>query len=119
MESKALTKKHRTGGISVKYTQEERQEIGRRVYQGEFTTHEAAKRYGVWRSSIENYIRLYHTNNGLPARGNSDNPKRQKNVLDQVKSEISGIRLYDTGRTDWRNHQSKNKRGSSKKMDLL
>lgn len=62
----------------MKYTKEERIDIGKRVYEGEFTTRAAAERFGVGRSCIENYIRLYREANGLPARGNGINPRRQK-----------------------------------------
>ncbi len=65
----------------MKYTKEERMDIGRRVYNCEMTTLEAAAKFGVTRSSIENYIRDYRINNGLPARGNGINPKRQKLVV--------------------------------------
>ena len=66
--------------MKMKYTKEERQDIGKRVYEGEFTTKEAAEKFSVGRTCIENYIRLYREANGLPARENGQNPKRQKLV---------------------------------------
>ena len=65
----------------MKYSEKERLDIGRRVYQGEFTTQDAAAKFGVGRSSIENYIRAYRISNGLPPRGNGINPKKQKLVV--------------------------------------
>ena len=62
----------------MKYTKEERIDIGRRVYEGEFTTLDAANQFGVGRSCIENYIRLYRKTNDLPARGNGINPRKQQ-----------------------------------------
>ena len=78
----------------MKYTEEERLDIGKRVYHGEMTTFDAAEKFGVGRSSIENYIRLYRTNNGLPARGNGMNPKREpmlKNEPSQGYSEFDSM----------------------------
>ena len=65
----------------MKYTKAERLDIGRRVYDGEMTTLEAVAKFGVGRTSIENYIRTYRISNGLPARGNGINPKKQKLVV--------------------------------------
>lgn len=67
--------------MEVKYTKAERLDIGRRVYNGEMTTLEAVAKFGVGRTSIENYIRTYRISNGLPARGNGINPKKQKLVV--------------------------------------
>ena len=65
----------------MKYTKAERLDIGRRVYHGEMTTLEAVAKFGVGRTSIENYIRAYRISNGLPARGNGINPKKHKLVV--------------------------------------
>ena len=77
----------------MKYTKEERLDIGRRVYEGEFTTMAAANHYGVVRSCIENYIRLYRETNGLPARENGNNPKRQRVA---VKESTPGYSEFDS-----------------------
>ena len=69
-KTKHRKSKHCTGGIQVKYTKAERLDIGRQVYDGEMTTLEAVAKFGVGRTSIENYIRAYRISNGLPARGN-------------------------------------------------
>lgn len=80
-KNKTSKNKHCTGGKQVKYTKAERLDIGRRVYNGEMTTLEAVAKFGVGRTSIENYIRAYRISNGLPARSNGVNPKKQKLVV--------------------------------------
>lgn len=92
-KTKHRKSKHCTGGIQVKYTKAERLDIGRRVYEGEFTTLDAVTHFGVGRSCIENYIRLYRETNGLPARGNGDNPKRQRYI---TKESTPGYSEFDS-----------------------
>lgn len=74
----------------MKYTKDERMmDIGRRVYHGEMTTLEAVAKFGVGRTSIENYIRAYRISNGLPAKGNGVNPKKQQLLVTDSTPEYS------------------------------
>ncbi len=43
----------------MKYTKEERLDIGRRIYQGEMTLATAATRYGINLYTARDYLRLY------------------------------------------------------------
>ena len=54
----------------MKYTQEERLEIGRRIYHGELSKYQAAEEYGMCEQTARNYMRMYRNVNQLP-------PKRQ------------------------------------------
>ena len=63
------------------YTKEERIDIGRRVYNNEFTHREAMVQFEVSSSSIDKYIKLYRTENNLPARGCKTNPLKSRAVL--------------------------------------
>lgn len=67
----------------MKYTEQERLDIGCRVYNNEFTKREAMERYGITETTVDNYIRLYRTKNNLPPRGCRDNPLKSRVVLSQ------------------------------------
>ena len=55
----------------MKYTKEERLDIGRRIYDGELSRYEAAEQYGISDDSARRYMRMYRDANHLP-------PKRLK-----------------------------------------
>jgi len=63
--------------VPMKYTKEERIDIGRQVYTHELTHKEAERKYGIARSGIDRYIQDYKIANGIPtgsrSRG-SDSP---------------------------------------------
>ena len=46
----------------MKYTAEERLDIGRRIYNGEIRRYEAALQYGISDQTARNYMRMYLTN---------------------------------------------------------
>ena len=52
----------------MKYTKEERLDIGRRIYDGELTRYEAAEEYEISEQTARNYMRLYRDVNHLPPR---------------------------------------------------
>ena len=52
----------------MKYTQEERLDIGRRIYEGEMTRYQAAEVYGISDQTARDYMRLYRNVNQLPAK---------------------------------------------------
>lgn len=51
--------------FTMKYTKEERLDIGRRIYDGEITRYEAADIYGIGEQTARNYMRLYRDVNHL------------------------------------------------------
>ena len=55
----------------MKYTLEERLDIGRRIYDGELSRYEAAEQYGIGEHTARNHMRMYRDANHLP-------PKRGK-----------------------------------------
>ena len=56
----------------MKYTREERLDIGRRIYAGELSRYQAAEEYGISVETARNYMRLYRDVNQLaPKRGKS------------------------------------------------
>ena len=52
----------------MKYTKEERLEIGRRIYSGEISRFQAADEYGISEYAARDYMRLYRDVNGLPPK---------------------------------------------------
>ena len=52
----------------MKYTKEQRLDIGRRVYDGEISKFEAAEEYGISDQTAREYMRLYRDVNQLPAK---------------------------------------------------
>lgn len=55
----------------MKYTKEERLEIGRRIYDGELTRFQAAELYCISDQTAKGYVKLYRNEYRLP-------PKRER-----------------------------------------
>ena len=49
----------------MKYTKEERQEIGRQIYEHELTCQQAAEEYGIHIHTAKRYLKFYRDTNGL------------------------------------------------------
>lgn len=52
----------------MKYTKEQRLDIGRRIYDGELTRYEAAEEYGISEQTARDYMRYYRDTNQLPPK---------------------------------------------------
>ncbi len=52
----------------MKYTKEEKLDIGRRIYNGEISRFEAAEEYGIGDNTARDYLRMYKAENRLPTR---------------------------------------------------
>jgi transposase len=52
----------------MKYTKEQRLEIGRRIYDGEITRYEAAEEYDINANTTRDYMRMYRDANQLPPK---------------------------------------------------
>lgn len=59
----------------MKYTKEERMNIGRRIYDGELSRYVAAEEYGINEQTARNYMRMYRDTNHLPPKLNSWNSR--------------------------------------------
>ena len=57
----------------MNYTQEERLDIGRRIYTGEITRSQAAEEYGIGEQTARNYMRQYRDANHLPPKNRNRN----------------------------------------------
>lgn len=52
----------------MKYTKEQRLEIGREIYEGKLSRYEAAEQYGISEDSARDYMRLYRDVHHLPSK---------------------------------------------------
>ena len=52
----------------MKYTLEQRLDIGRRIYEGELTRFQASEEYGINDNTARNYMWLYSDANNLPPK---------------------------------------------------
>lgn len=52
----------------MKYTRDQRLDIGRRIYEGEISRFEAATEYDIGPDTARSYMRLYRHEHHLPAR---------------------------------------------------
>ena len=52
----------------MKYTKEQRLDIGRQIYDGEITKFQAAEKYDISHQAARNYMRLYRDENHLPPK---------------------------------------------------
>ena len=58
--------------LTMKYTLEERLDIGRRIYDSELTKYEAAEQFGISINCARDYMRLYRDANHLPAKNTKE-----------------------------------------------
>lgn len=97
--------------FTMKYTREERLDIGRQIYDGELTRYKAAEIYGVSTQTARDYMRLYRDSNNLPPKSHrtcgvttisSEPPKgmddlesmtKDELILELVKARITEARL--------------------------
>lgn len=77
----------------MKYTKEERLNIGRRVYTGELTELEAQQEYGIGRTCVQNYVYQYKVANGIPTR-KLNQKNGQMKTLSQSSDEMD-ISVYE------------------------
>ena len=52
----------------MKYTKEEKLNIGRRIYEGELTRYQAAEEYDIGENTARSYMRMYRDLNQLPPK---------------------------------------------------
>lgn len=77
----------------MKYTKEERLDIGRKVYEREFTVDAAAVKFVLNPSSIKGYMRLYRETNHLPAK--TSGRRISKTTEHAIPKEPIGIEDYE------------------------
>ena len=63
--------------LIVKYTKEERLDIGRRIYTGELSRYEASEKYVISINTAREYMRLYRDAHDLPAKRGTQKTMRR------------------------------------------
>ena len=78
----------------MKYTKEQRLDIGRRIYDGELTRYEAAEEYGISEQTARDYMRHYRDANQLPPkRGTKSNCDLAQNGCSALRVGLSDIQV--------------------------
>ena len=79
----------------MKYTKEQRLDIGRQVYYGEISKYQAAELYDIGPQTARDYMRLYRNENHLPPRRchNASNDSRYVRLNDL--SEADSLEAYE------------------------
>ena len=79
----------------MKYTREERLDIGKRIYEGEINRYQAAEEYGISDVTARDYMRQYRFKNGLPAKG-AGRRNKQERVQPKPAFLEPGLEDYET-----------------------
>ena len=61
----------------MKYTYEQRLDIGRQIYEGELTRFQAAEKYDINDNTARNYMWMYRDSNNLPPKRPGRTPSKQ------------------------------------------
>lgn len=77
--------------FAMKYTKEQRLDIGRRIYYSEISRYEAAEEYGISEQTARNYMRMYRDVDRLPPKHGQRSIgalsfKKEPVELDELKS---------------------------------
>lgn len=77
----------------MKYTKEQRINIGRQVYTRELSHREVMEKYGVVSSCIDTHVRLFKIENGIPTKSKATAAKPAK--LFSAQASQSEIEIYN------------------------
>lgn len=97
----------------MKYTKEQRLDIGRRIYDGEISRYEAAEEYVINEQTARNYMRMYRDANQLPPKQGrrsicAPSFKKAPAELDELKAMTKEELIQGT-------NQGQDNRGTAKK----
>lgn len=79
----------------MKYSKEERLEIGRLIYSGQMSRYEAGEKYGISSNTARDYMRLYRDTYSLPPKCSTTN-SRITSVIRTTESTRSGLEAYES-----------------------
>lgn len=79
--------------LTMKYTKEQRLDIGRRIYDGEISKYEAAEQYEISYQTARDYMRLYRNENHLPPR--QGHPAKGQVSMKKPPSEPNNLESYE------------------------
>lgn len=79
----------------MKYTKEQRLDIGRRIYNGEITRYQAAEEYDINDQTARAYMRMYRDINQLPPKRKSNSDTHMSVIKAPVSSEPQNLETYE------------------------
>ena len=77
----------------MKYTKEQRLDIGRRIYDGEITKYDAATQYDISHQTARDYMRLYRNENHLPPK--QGRPSSSGTSIRKTVPEPNNLEAYE------------------------
>lgn len=77
----------------MKYTKEQRLDIGRRIYDGEISKYEAAEQYDISYQTARDYMRLYRNENHLPPK--CGHPSASGRPIQKAVNEPNNLEAYE------------------------
>jgi transposase-like protein len=77
----------------MKYTKEQRLDIGRRIYDGEISKYEAAEQYDISYQTARDYMRLYRNENHLPPK--CRHPSANDRPIQKAVNEPNNLEAYE------------------------
>ena len=77
----------------MKYTKEQRLDIGRRIYDGEITKYDAAQQYDISHQTARDYMRLYRNENHLPPK--QGHPSNGGTSIQKPVPEPNNLEAYE------------------------
>ena len=78
----------------MKYTKEQRLDIGRRIYDDEITKYEAAEQYDISYQTARDYMRLYRNVNHLPPK--HGRPSNGGTSIQRSVPEPNNLKAYES-----------------------
>ena len=78
----------------MKYTKEQRLNIGRQIYEGEISRFQAAKIYNINETTARSYMRMYRAENQLP-QPKPGRRKKQAVTLHKMPIELADLEAYE------------------------
>lgn len=79
----------------MKYTKEQRLNIGRRLYDGEITRHQATEEYDISDQTARVYMRMYRDLNQLPPKQKSESNTYTSVIKASDSSEPQNLEAYE------------------------
>ena len=77
----------------MKYTKEQRLDIGRRIYNGEINKYQAAEYYDISWHSARNYASEYRVENSLPPK--NGRPSKTKGYVNKIAAKPNTLETYE------------------------
>lgn len=80
----------------MKYSKEQRLDIGRRIYDGEISKYDAAELYDIGYQTARDYMRLYRDVNHLPPKRGRYSSACGKTIRQKTPTEPSNLETYES-----------------------